>query len=177
MWIRLLPRCLSLSSSNPNTQITYGTITFKPIILTAILFHVSSGEFRLLMDLVKVGTSIRTMMIPEPESQRMKLDGPKLLWVPILGSITKEAVLTLLMHGTSILLRSVPYLILISTSHSTKTGGSRFQQYFMEEQITIQQINFNPYTIWIGTALVRMETANKCPIYSHNDEDDSHRED
>lgn len=93
-------------------------------------YLVSSGEFRLLMDLVKVGSSIRTNHSQLSNWTPTRLNGPELLKVPIFVSSTHQAVLLSLMLGTlQFSLRvMMDSALLISTSRSTKTVGSRFHQ-------------------------------------------------
>lgn len=126
--LRILPQCLSLSSWLPNSR---NILTFKLLSSPLIQFYlVSSGEFRLLMDLVKVGSSIRTNHSQLSNWTPTRLNGPELLKVPIFVSSTHQAVLLSLMLGTlQFSLRvMMDSALLISTSRSTKTVGSRFHQ-------------------------------------------------
>lgn len=109
----------------------------------------------MLMDLVKVGSSIRTKASQLRPLTPTKLNGPELLKVPIFVSSTLQAVLLSLMLGTLQFSHRVTTdpACLISTSHTTKTVGSRFHQFIL----TLKLME-SPF-VSIDTATAKMETA------------------
>ena len=119
----------------------------------------------MLMDLVKVGSSIRT----NPSHFRIwtptRLVGPELLKVPIFVSSTLQAVLLSLMLGTIQFSHRVRMESehLISTSRTTKTVGSRFHQSGSEE-------NQESLFVSIDTATAKTETAQTTDNSSLNHE-------